>query len=114
MFYDNLKTACANKGVSVTSMLKEFKISTSNGTAWKNGTSPSADIVVRFSEFLGVSTDFLLKGVTLNENFNRMSNLEAECLNRFSLLNDIDKGRILDRMETMYESYSHDEKEDVS
>lgn len=33
MFYDNLKAACANKGISVTAMLKKFKISTSNGTA---------------------------------------------------------------------------------
>lgn len=113
MFYDNLKAACASKGVSVTSMLKEFKISTSNGTAWKNGTSPSADIVVRFSEFLGVTTDFLLKGITPNENI-IISDLEMECLNRFSRLNDIDKGRILDRMETLYDSYSPEEKEDVS
>lgn len=113
MFYDNLKAACANKGISVTAMLKKFKISTSNGTAWKNGASPSADIVVRFSEFLGVTTDFLLKGITPNDNF-KISDLEAECLNRFSLLNDLDKGRILDRMETIYANYSHDEKEDVS
>lgn len=113
MFYDNLKAACASKGISVTSLLKEFKISTSNGTAWKNGTSPSADIVVRFSEFLGVTTDYLLKGITTNEN-SKINELEIECLNKFSRLNDTDKGRILERMEMLYNNYPPEEKEDVS
>lgn len=62
MFYDQLKKACKNNGTTVTAVLKKIGIGTANGTYWKNGSVPSADIVVQLSEFLGVSTDYLLKG----------------------------------------------------
>lgn len=62
MFYENLKKACELRGTSVTALLKQMKMGTANGTFWKNGSSPSSDVVIQFSEFLNVSTDYLLKG----------------------------------------------------
>ena len=62
MFYDQLKQACKDNNTSITAVLKKIGIGTANGTYWKNGSSPSSDIVIQLSEFLNVSTDFLLKG----------------------------------------------------
>ncbi|MDE5993917.1 MAG: hypothetical protein K2G60_00215 [Oscillospiraceae bacterium] len=62
MFYNQLKQACKKKGTSITAVLKKIGIGTANGTYWKNGSVPSSDIVVQLSEFLDVSTDYLLKG----------------------------------------------------
>lgn len=66
MFYDNLKQACENKGLTVTALLKELGMGTANGTFWKDGSSPKADVVIQISEFLDVSTDFLLLGKEKN------------------------------------------------
>lgn len=62
MFYDRLKKACKNANTTVTATLKAIGIGTANGTYWKNGSAPSSDVVVKLSEFLGVSTDYLLIG----------------------------------------------------
>lgn len=61
-FYENLQKACKAKGTTVTAMLKELKMATGNGTYWKRGTSPSIEMVTQISEFLGVSTEYLLTG----------------------------------------------------
>ncbi len=43
-----------------------------------------------------------------------LKNEELELLEKFNKLLDIDKGRILDRMESIFESYSPEQKENVS
>ncbi|MBD5142113.1 MAG: helix-turn-helix transcriptional regulator [Ruminococcus sp.] len=62
MFYEQLKNACKARNTSVTAVLKKMHIGTANGTYWKNGSSPSSDIVIQLAEFLNVSTDYLLTG----------------------------------------------------
>lgn len=62
MFYDRLKKACKNANTTITATLKAIGIGTANGTYWKNGSAPSSDVIVKLSEFLGVSTDYLLIG----------------------------------------------------
>lgn len=113
MFYDNLKQACINKGTSVTALLKELKMGTANGTFWKNGSSPSGDVLVQISEFLGVSVDYLLTGKEKSSKPD-LSDIELELLEKFNRLLEIDKGRMLDRMETIYQSYTPEQKENVS
>ncbi len=61
MFYENLKKACEARNTTVTALLKRMKMGTANGTFWKNGSSPSIDVVVKISELLNVSIDCLLK-----------------------------------------------------
>ena len=51
MFYEQLKKACKENNTSITAVLKKLGIGTANGTYWKNGSSPSADIIVKLSEF---------------------------------------------------------------
>ena len=60
MFYNRLKQLCKSKNTSITAVLKALHISTSKGTAWKNGSAPSSEIVIKLAEYFDVSTDFLL------------------------------------------------------
>lgn len=60
MFYNRLKQLCKSKNTSITAVLKALNISTSKGTAWKNGSAPSSEIVIKLAEYFNVSTDFLL------------------------------------------------------
>lgn len=62
MFFEQLSRACELHDTSVTAVAAKLGISKSNVTNWKNGTMPNSDVVVRLSELLDVSTDYLLLG----------------------------------------------------
>lgn len=67
MFYERLKELCKEKGTSVTNVVKELGMSTGNISKWKSGKTPKSDTVSALSEYLGVSTDYLLGIDTLKE-----------------------------------------------
>lgn len=60
MFYNRLSNLCHENGTNVTQLLKELKLSTSKGTAWKNGSIPNGDILAKIADYFNVSTDYLL------------------------------------------------------
>lgn len=62
MFFEQLTKACKMRDITVTSLTSHLAISKSNVTNWKKGTVPNGEVIVRISDFLGVSTDYLLKG----------------------------------------------------
>ena len=46
MFYDNLRAVCAEKGTTVTTVLKELHMSTGSTGKWKEGSIPKIDTVM--------------------------------------------------------------------
>ena len=60
MFYDKLKTVCADRKTTVTTMLKQLNVSTAHTGSWKKGGIPSVGLLKRIAEHLEVTTDFLL------------------------------------------------------
>ena len=66
MFFEQLKKACEENNTTVTAVATKLNISKSNVTNWKNGTIPNGETVIRLSELLSVSTDYLLKGEEIN------------------------------------------------
>lgn len=62
MFYDNLKAECERQGLKITPLTIECGGATGSIARWKYGAAPTSDIVVRFAERLGVTTDYLLTG----------------------------------------------------
>lgn len=103
------------RGLSNYQISKDTGISDSLIGYWRQGKRiPKADNLLQLANYLEVSTDYLLTGIKSTCSTQELSLLEMECLEKFNRLLEIDKGKILDRMETMYESYSHEEKEDVS
>ena len=62
MFYEHVKQLCSERGEKITTVTVELGYSKGTLSNWKNGGSPSADVVVKFAEYFGVSTDRLLVG----------------------------------------------------
>lgn len=62
MFYNRLQQCCTKLNTTPTALAKELNISTSNVTNWKKGTMPNGEVLIRLSEFLNVSIDYLLTG----------------------------------------------------
>ncbi|MCR5123423.1 MAG: XRE family transcriptional regulator [Ruminococcus sp.] len=94
MFYDNLKTACDQKGLKITPLVAECGGAKGSISNWKKGASPNSDIVAKLAVRLNVSTDFLIFGKEYSLTPN-LSKDEQELLSYFKELNDKDKGRIL-------------------
>lgn len=67
MFWDNFYNACQKKGIKPTPLVEELNISKGSITSWKNGGIPNGEALVKISEYLDVSIDYLLKG---NEKLN--------------------------------------------
>lgn len=102
MFYEQLKQACKDNNTSVTAVLKKIGVGAANGTYWKNGSSPSADIIIQLSELLHVSTDFLLKGKKDNSSTIDLSMNEQEMLDVFSKFDDREQIKLIGKLEELY------------
>ena len=102
MFYENFTKLCYERDISPTATLQKLKISTSKLTAWKNGSLPSASVLILLSEFFGISIDYLLIGKEKNSS---TVNLTAD------ELHDIDKGKVIGTAMTLAEFNSKRENE---
>ena len=59
-FYKRLDSLCKATGTSVTALLKSLNISTSKGTAWKNGSIPRAGVLQKLATALHTTPAYLL------------------------------------------------------
>ena len=60
MFYEKLKKLCFERGISVSKMAVDLKISTTTVTGWKRGSKPQPAQVKKIVEYFDISTDELL------------------------------------------------------
>lgn len=60
MFYNKLEYLCKSNGIAVTALLIKLGISTSKGTAWKNGSVPNGELLIKLADYFDVSVDYLL------------------------------------------------------
>lgn len=60
MFYEQLQNACKLKGIKLTPLVKELGMASANIGRWKQGGTPSVEVLNSLSVRLGVSTDYLL------------------------------------------------------
>ena len=60
MFYERLSILCLKKRIAVSSLVKSLGLSTSKVTAWKNGTVPKGETLIKIADYFGVSVDYLL------------------------------------------------------
>lgn len=59
-FYQRFLELCEEKGVKPTNLLLSMNLSSSKGTAWKNGSLPSTEILIALSNEFNVSVDYLV------------------------------------------------------
>ena len=69
MFYDRLKQVCAEKGTTVTALIKELNMSSGNVGKWKAGGKPRAETIKLLADKLGVSYEYLVSENSVSENF---------------------------------------------
>lgn len=60
VFYQRIKFLCLQKNVEISNVLKAVGLSTSKGTAWKDGAIPKGDVLLVLANYFNVSTDYLL------------------------------------------------------
>jgi len=60
MFYEKLKKLCFGRGISVSKMAVDLKISTTTVTGWKRGAKPQPAQVKKIVEYFKISTDELM------------------------------------------------------
>ena len=74
-FFETLENLCAENNTNVTAVLKTLGYSTSKGTAWRNGSIPTGDILLKIAQYFGVSVDYLLGYTPENEENPRLKKL---------------------------------------
>lgn len=113
MFWEIYTELCESKNLKPTTVAQNIGLSNAIPTKWKNGALPKGEVLLKLAEFFDCSVDYLLTGKEKCSK-SELSDLELEALEKFNKLEEVDKGRILDRMETIFESYSPEQKENVS
>ena len=62
MFFDRFEDLCKRKGVSKQKACIDCGLSRTAWNKWKAGAIPNGDAIQSFSDYFGVSTDYLLTG----------------------------------------------------
>lgn len=60
MFWQRLNELCKEKNVKITPLVIQLGISPGAISRWKNGSTPKGEILNKFADYFGVSTDYLL------------------------------------------------------
>jgi len=60
MFYEKLKKLCFERGISVSKLAVDLKMSTTTVTGWKRGASPRPAQVKKIAGYFGILTDELM------------------------------------------------------
>lgn len=83
-------------------------------TDWKSGKSSSyRKYLIEIAEFFNVSLDYLVYGKKPCLDDDCFSDLEAELISKFRCLNDVEKGKIIERMDIMLENSMENRKENL-
>lgn len=70
----------SDRGITAKKLTEDLDISNSSVTDWKKGSKPSCDVIVKLSDYFGVTTDFLLKGTITAPRNNVLSSEDEEWL----------------------------------
>lgn len=111
-----IKRICQQKNIPVKKLLQECSLS--KGLIYdleKRNISPSCDKILVISDYLNVSVDYLLGradgditnliyGKKSGSDDDCLSDLEAELISKFRCLDDIEKGKIIERMDIMLDN----------
>lgn len=108
MFYENLLELCKSRNTNVTNLLLNLKLSTSKGTAWKSGSVPTGDILLKIANYFNVTTDYLLTGKEAEQPTpTTITKEDQEILTMYNALSERKKGEIYGTLKTL--SSLHDD-----
>ena len=61
-FAERITELCNKKGISVRQMERDNNIGNGTVSKWKNSAMPNGKVLLKLSEYFGVSTDYILTG----------------------------------------------------
>lgn len=103
-----IKELCEEKGVTIKKMEQDIGISANSSFKWKTRT-PSAENLLKLSEYFGVSTDYILTGEQSGVSKENYYDVETEMLARELQKNkelraifDVAKGMPKERLDAFY------------
>lgn len=106
--YERIKELCKKKGVAIKEMEIAVGIGEKNANKWKTRT-PSAESLLKLSEYFGVSTDYILTGVDSGTSKDNYYDDETEQIARELQKNkelraifDVAKGMSKERLDAFY------------
>lgn len=103
-FYERLKVECQKNNTTVTTLLKEFGISTGRTSNWSKGSKPNPSEVKLFADRLNVSTEYLLTGQEYNpDNHIILSKEEIEFIKEYRYLSEKSKLEIRSTLDHLYD-----------
>ena len=105
MNYTVFENLCKEKGTNPTALSLKLGLSKGNTTSWKKGGNPSVEVLMQIADELNCTTDYLLTGKEKSSK-SELSDLELEFLEKFNNLKEIDKGRVLERMDIILDEYN--------
>lgn len=97
--YNRIEKLCKERGTTITAVCTLVTGSSGNLSTWKKGYMRS-DYLLKVSEYLNVSMDYLLTGKEKNS-FEDLNELESECLEKLKQLDKFDKKLVLERIDTI-------------
>lgn len=122
MFWDSFYKECKKQGTSPSAVCAAIGLSNATPTGWKNGTQPKADVLIKISDFLGVSVDSLLgrepeqKESTMSSSHGAVTGYDEQenrLLAAFRRLSTIEKENIIGRAEAIAELNDDAQKKGV-
>ncbi len=105
MNYTVFENLCKEKGTNPTALSLKLGLSKGNTTSWKKGGNPSVEVLMQIADELNCTTDYLLTGKEKSSK-SELSDLELEFLEKFNNLKEIDKGRVLERIDIILDEYN--------
>lgn len=67
MFFDRFQTLCEQKNISVYRACTDIGLNRSAVAKWKAGGKPNGTTAARLAAYLGVTTDYLLRGTEVEK-----------------------------------------------
>lgn len=100
MDYVAFDKLCKENGTTATAIALKLGLSKGNTSSWKKGGNPSAEILIKIADELNCTVDVLL-GRNCPSPF--LNDDESSLIENFNKLSDKDKGKVLERAETLAE-----------
>ena len=100
MDYVTFDKLCKENGTTATAVALKLGLSKGNTSSWKKGGNPSADILIKIADELNCTVDVLLGR---KNGYSNLDEDETILIENFSKLGEKDKGKVLERAETLAE-----------
>lgn len=107
MFIETLEKELKDRGITLSKLAKEIKVSQAATSRWKYGSFPSIDVLKKICEYLNVSADYLLE---LKPPENDISKEEKWLLRYYKAADERGKEYILEIAEREAERAENKEK----